>query len=278
MVIQLPRCLVKILNPIRFATSAFLQTLVTCATLFPLLYPCSTAAQSGEVYTVKNVKVDEGDATSLFLSGLYEKIENQFDKISYTINGIKEDIKSYPAEYSVLNFLKSKHKGHNLFSPIDSKLLKSCSSFLKNSKNLTINLSGFYNSPYEKKYTLKKNNTNEKILRNNFHTIIFSPLYDFYDNHRTNQKINLFIDLFKDQKNLNNIVFDFTYNEKDDLQIEYESEHIIFFLKFVSKIREALPNIKIFLYFEKIKELISNSKNKEPFTSHLIIILKRTCL
>ena len=58
MVIQLPRCLVKILNPIRFATSAFIQTLVTCATLFPLLYPCSTAAQSGEVYTVKNVKVD----------------------------------------------------------------------------------------------------------------------------------------------------------------------------------------------------------------------------
>ena len=58
MIIPLPRCLVKILNPIWFATSAFIQTLVTCATLFSLLYPCSTAAQSGEVYTVKNVKVD----------------------------------------------------------------------------------------------------------------------------------------------------------------------------------------------------------------------------
>jgi hypothetical protein len=49
---------VKILNPIWFATSAFIQTLVTCAILFSLLYPCSAAAQSGEVYTVKNVKVD----------------------------------------------------------------------------------------------------------------------------------------------------------------------------------------------------------------------------
>jgi len=59
MLILLPWCLVKILNPIWFATPAFIQTVVMCATLFSLFYPYPTAAQSEGVYTVNNVKVDE---------------------------------------------------------------------------------------------------------------------------------------------------------------------------------------------------------------------------
>ena len=101
-------------------------------------------------------------------------------------------------------------------------------------------------------------------MRNNFHTIIFSPTYDFCYYDIENPKINLFIDLFKNQKNLNNIVFDLTYNEKDykgNLK-EYTSNHIIYLLKFISKIIEKVPNIKIFLYLEKIKELITNKKVK----------------
>ena len=48
----------KILNPIWFATSAFIQMLVAFAILFSLFYPCSAAAKSREVYTVNNVTVD----------------------------------------------------------------------------------------------------------------------------------------------------------------------------------------------------------------------------
>ena len=59
MAITLPWCLVKILNPIWFATPAFISTAVTCALLFSMLYPCSSAAQIGGVYTVNNVNVDE---------------------------------------------------------------------------------------------------------------------------------------------------------------------------------------------------------------------------
>ncbi len=59
MVIPLPWCLVKILNPIWFVTSAFIRMVAMCVTIFSWLYPCSTAAQPGEVYTINNVKVDE---------------------------------------------------------------------------------------------------------------------------------------------------------------------------------------------------------------------------
>ena len=101
-------------------------------------------------------------------------------------------------------------------------------------------------------------------MRNNFHTIIFSPTYDFCDYDAENPKINLFIDLFKNQKSLNNIVFDLTYNEKDynENLKEYTSDQIIYLLKFISTIIEKVPNIKIFLYLEKIKELITNKKGK----------------
>ena len=43
-------------------------------------------------------------------------------------------------------------------------------------------------------------------------------------------------------------MFDLTYNEKDyngNLK-EYTSDHIIYLLKFISKIIEKVPNIKIF--------------------------------
>ena len=53
---------------------------------------------------LKNIKVDKGDISSLFLCGFYENIENILGKIPYSINGIKEEIKSYPTEFSVLNF------------------------------------------------------------------------------------------------------------------------------------------------------------------------------
>ena len=111
-------------------------------------------------------------------------------------------------------------------------------------------------------------------MRNNFHTIIFSPTYDFCYYDAENPKINLFIDLFKNQKSLN-IVFDLTYNEKDfnENLKEYTSDQIIYLLKFISTIIEKVPNIKIFLYLEKIKELITNKKSKNLFTKHLIIIL-----
>ena len=225
--------------------------------------------------TLKNIRIDKGDISSLFLCGFYENVENILGKIPYSINGIKEEIKSYPPEFSVLNFLRCSLDEFNIFSRINSNLNKSCVSILKDSKNLNINLSNFYNSSNSNKYKLRKNKTYEKILRNNFHTIIFSPTYDFCDSDAENSKINLFIDLFKNQKSLNNIVFDLTYNEKDyngDLK-EYTSDQIIYLLKFISTIIEKAPNIKIFLYLEKIKELITNKKSKNRFTKHLIIIL-----
>ena len=70
-------------------------------------------------------------------------------------------------------------------------------------------------------------------------------------------------------------MFDLTYNEKDynENLKEYTSDQIIYLLKFISTIIEKVPNIKIFLYLEKIKELITNKKSKNLFTKHLIIIL-----
>ena len=107
---------------------------------------------------LKNIKVDKGDISSLFLTGFYENIENILGKIPYSINGIKEEIKSYPTEFSVLNFSRCSLNEFNIFSRINSNLSKSCASILKDSKNLNIHLSNFFNSSNSNKYTLKKQN------------------------------------------------------------------------------------------------------------------------
>ena len=83
---------------------------------------------------LKNIKVDKGDISSLFLTGFYENIENILGKIPYSINGIKEEIKSYPTEFSVLNFSRCPLNEFNIFSRINSNLSKSCASILKDSK------------------------------------------------------------------------------------------------------------------------------------------------
>ena len=74
MAIPWPWCLVKILNLIWFATSAFTRMVAMFATLFTLLYPCSTAAQLGGVYTIAKVIVDETAESAAAARGVALKI------------------------------------------------------------------------------------------------------------------------------------------------------------------------------------------------------------
>jgi hypothetical protein len=229
--------------------------------------------------SLKKITINDGKPSSFLELGLNELFKNNFQKANFAINGVKEKIKNFPQDYSVLNFTyENTNVDNNLtFKRINSEIQTKMENIFKDSKSLSINLRNFYDAYGSKKFLFKKNENNKNILKNKFDTVVFSPGFDFM--HRNNnylpagKKIKFFLNIFNEQKNLKNMVFDFSKGDhyKDD---EYESDQFIFLTTFIYELFKLKPNIKIYFFYKELKDILENRKVKNnKFKNHLIYIL-----
>ena len=228
--------------------------------------------------SLKKITIDDGKPSSFLELGLNELFSNKFQKINFAINGVKEKIKNFPQDCNILNFTyENTNVDNNLtFQKINSEIETKMEKVFKNSKSLSINLKNFYHIG-SKKFLFKKNENNKNILKNKFDTVVFSPGFNFIYYHNSysyaEKKSKFFLDILNEQKNLKNMVFDFS---KDDStkDAEYESDQFIFLTKFISKLFKLKPNIKIYFFYKELKDILKNKKVKnEKFKNHLIYIL-----
>ena len=228
--------------------------------------------------SLKRIKINDGEASSLLEVGMFELLFDKFPKgIKFTINGASNNLQSFPADFKVLNFSYHKEEDANIIlNKINPDLQSEFKDIFENTKSLTINENNLYDVEYgEKPWKFKKNKINLKILDHKYDTITFSPAFAFLNNYTSDEikKAQFFLNIISQQKNLNNVVFDLSKNEyyKDD---DWESSHFILLTKFIYELLKQKPNIKIYLFYKNLKEIIKSKKTEDAkFRIHLIYLI-----
>ena len=211
--------------------------------------------------SLKKIKINDGEASSLLEAGMFELLLNKFPKgIKFTINGVSNNLQSFPADFKVLNFSFNNNKDANvILDKVNPVIQSELKDIFGNIKTLTINLKDFYETEYgSKPWKFKRNKIHSKILDQKFETLTFSLGFAFIrlDTHsqtQSNKKVEFFLNINKQQENIKNLVFDFSKDEyyKED---DYESNQFIFFTKFIYELIKQEPNIKIYLFHSELKE------------------------
>ena len=119
-----------------------------------------------------------------------------------------------------------------------------------------------------KKFKILKNKNYESFINNQFETVIFSNCLEFLNENFSGtwdigSKCKVFVNFFKTQKNLRNIIFEFNKNENS--YNSWDSKAITTLNVFVREVIIAFPNINIHFYHEQVDEILKGNESKDEF-------------
>ena len=118
------------------------------------------------------------------------------------------------------------------------------------------------------KFKILKNKNYESFINNQFETVIFSNCLEFLNENFSGtwdigSKCKVFVNFFKTQKNLRNIIFEFNKNENS--YNSWDSKAITTLNVFVREVIIAFPNINIHFYHEQVDEILKGNESKDEF-------------
>ena len=102
------------------------------------------------------------------------------------------------------------------------------------------------------------------MFNENIKQLIFKDTWKFlstytYREESRRKKINLFINLFENLKNLQSVIFDISNIIYDEL----EQDHIITLNQFIYDLTKKFPNLKIFIKLDCINDILNSAQH--PF-------------
>ena len=216
--------------------------------------------------SLKEIKIDNGETFDIVSAGLLNLQKKNLYNINFKFNGIKfSDFSKIVNENQNLSIcsVKADIQEDIVFNEINKNIYESLNKILNNKLTTKIYEKNLYDTNYgwRKPWKIKKNSS-LKLFNENIKTIIFPHAWEFssshsYSNGSKRKKIDLFLSLFENLKNLQNIVFDISYIDYDAL----EQNDIIFLKQFIHDLYEKFPNIKIFLKVKNIENILSDKKN-----------------
>ena len=229
---------------------------------------------------LKNIFIDKGKASDLYLNGLenfLKIIEKR--KSKFLLNGLnkKENI---DLDLQTVNFFCGENdEKSKIFSKLDSE-------FLNNLKKNNIVLDEYYYNinefeyykdtyQYRKPFKIKKNKDYVEILKSKISCFIFKSCFKFLNTNNSGndkeKKLDVLESIFKNQNYLKTIIFDLSLNKKYDSDYDlWGSEQITFLIKFIYELRKINPDVKIYIYHPEIEKMLNGSNSKDNFKLHLI--------
>ena len=229
---------------------------------------------------LKNIVVDKGSLSDIYINGLehfLKIIEKR--KLHFFLNGQNKTSNIILDVRTVNFFCGNKDEKNNIFAKNEGKFL----TYLKNhsidleENYYNINELNYYKDNYNSKpFSIKKNKSFENILNSNPTCFIFKSCFRFLNINNTSydliNKIKVYQNIIKNQKNLKKIIFDLSRNEKYDGDGEWNSDQVSFLIKFIFEIKKIIPDIKIYLYHSQIEDLLNGKDRDDKFKIHLIYL------
>jgi len=179
---------------------------------------------------LNEISIDKEKNINLLSLGVFDIIQNKnFNNLGIELNGIKnitldkilKDINILDISYVEDNNKLINKKNLNLDKY--SKILNTSSTI---NSSLSINPNKLYEIQYgyNKKWKVKKNKDIINIFNDNIETIIFSDVISFIDlssDDSARKKAEVFSKIFKNLKDLKNIIFDFNGSDLNNIESNY---------------------------------------------------------
>ena len=226
--------------------------------------------------SLKEIKIDEGQVSDIAGLSLFNLPKKNLFNINFKINGIKlTDFSKIINENQILSISdKKNHKSEKIvLNKINHNLVNKLNNIFQNKLTKEISEDSIYITRYgwRKPWKIKKNESTQ-LFNENIKTLIFKDAWKFlstytYSEESKRKKINLFIKLFENLKNLQNVIFDISSIDYDEL----EQNHLIFLNQFIYDLSKKFPNLKIFIKLDHINEILNSKQN--PFRLYILYLL-----
>ena len=226
--------------------------------------------------SLKEIKIDEGKSSDIASLGLFNLPQKQLFNINFKINGIKlTEFSKIVNDNQVITISEKKNSdGEKIkLNKINYDLFNKLKNIFQNRLTKEI----FEDDLYIKKYGWKepwriKKNQSTKLFNENIKQLIFKDTWKFLSNYTYSEnakrkKIDLFINLLENLKNLQSVIFDISNIIYDEL----EQDHIIILNQFIYDLTKTFPNLKIFIKLDCINDILNSTQH--PFRLYILYIL-----
>ena len=226
---------------------------------------------------LKEIKIDEGKSSDITGLGLFNLPQKKLFNINFKINGIKlTELSKIVNDNQVITIsdVKKNSIGEKIkLNKINYDLFSKLKNIFQSRLTKEIFEDDLYITQYgwRKPWRIKKNQST-KLFNENIKQLIFKDTWKFLSNYTYSEdsrrkKINLFIKLFENLKNLQSLIFDISNIDYDEL----EQSHIILLNQFIYNLTKKFPNLKIFIKLDCINDILNSTQH--PFRLHILYIL-----
>ena len=225
---------------------------------------------------LKEIKIDEGKISDIADLGLFNLPQKKLFNINFKINGTKlTEFSKMLNDNQVIAITDKKNStGQKIkLNKINYDLFCKLKNIFQNRLTKEVFEDDLYIRKYgwRKPWRIKKNQST-KLFNENIKQLIFKDAWKFlstdtYSEDTKRKKINLFINLFENLKNLQSVIFDISNIDYDEL----EQSHIIILNQFIHDLTKKFPNLKIFIKLDCINDILNSTQH--PFRLYILYIL-----
>ena len=225
---------------------------------------------------LKEIKIDEGKSSDIVGLGLFNLPQKQLFSINFKINGIElTEFSKIVNDNQVITISEKKNSdGAKIkLNKINYDLFNKLKNIFQNRLTKEI----FEDDLYIRKYGWRepwriKKNQSTKLFNENIKQLIFKDTWKFLSTYSHTEaakrkKINLFINLFENLKNLQSVIFDISNIIYDELG----QNHIIILNQFIHDLTKKFPNLKIFIKLDCVNDILNSTQH--PFRLYILYIL-----
>ncbi len=225
---------------------------------------------------LKEIKIDGGTSSDIAGLELFNFKKKKLLNTNFKINGFKvKELSKIADENQVLTIIGKKNYNFEKIklSKINKDLFNKLKNIFQNRLTKEISEDNLYATDYRwrKPWRIKKNQSTN-LFNENIKELIFRDTWKFlstytYSEESQRKKISLFINLIENLKNLQNVIFDISFIDFDEL----EQNQIIFLNQFIYDLNKKFPNLKIIIKLDCISDILISKQH--PFRLYILYIL-----